>query len=488
MSMKTIYTLFVVVSVALTISCKDGGAAGRGNGDGKENTIVILSTNDMHAQIGSFPQLATAVEQCRDTTDMVIVADAGDRWTGNAYVDMAETAGLPIIELMNRLRYDVATFGNHEFDHGAPHLGAVNQKAEFELVGANILSDNPAFHTPEPYTIIERNGVKVGFVGVITNYEGGGYPAGNTSSYEGITFPDPQQQARKYAAELRDKVDVLILLSHMGDDRDEELISAEGGVPYDVIIGGHTHVVRDTVINGTLLTQTGKNIRNVGVTTIRMKGHEVVSADFEPRPISDFAPDSIFEAEVARYYDNEELNRPVGELSETLDKVGLANWMAGASGRATDAEVSLYHIGGVRLDAIEKGGVSTARIYDLEPFASHVATARMTPAQMRRMILAKYNDTENRKESHRVDLYSITPYTIVTDKDDNATDVLFPTLEEGRTYRVALSDYVFKNYRDVEYSEGDITDIMVTDALLGELRSGEPVKENNTPLQTVARP
>ncbi len=484
--MRKFFTILTVAVAACTLSCKDNGSSNH-NGDGdKTKSIVILSTNDMHARIDQFPQLATAVQQCRDTTDMVLLVDAGDRWTGNAYVDMAEVAGLPIIELMNRLGYDAATFGNHEFDHGAPHLGEIAAKCDFKLVGANILSENPAFHTPEPYVILECGGVKIGFVGVITNYEGGGYPAGNASSYEGLTFPDPQQQARKYAAELRDKSDVLVLLSHMGDDRDEEMISAEGGVPYDVIIGGHTHVVRDTLINNTLLTQTGKNIRNVGVTTLRMDGRKLVSADFELRPISDFAPDSTYAAEVARYYDNEELNRPVGELPATLDKVGLANWMAGASGRATDSEVSLYHIGGVRLDAIEKGGVSTARIYDLEPFSSHVAVARMTPAQLRKMILTKYNDTENRKESHRVDLYSTTPYTIITDKDDNATDVRFPTLEEGRTYRVAISDYAFKNYRDVEYSEGAISDVLVTEALLGELRSGKPVQENNTPLQSVA--
>ena len=84
----------------------------------RERTLVLLSTNDMHAKIQNFPRLAAAVENCRDTAQLVVLVDAGDRWTGNAYVDRAATPGMPMIALMNRLGYDVATLGNHEFDRG----------------------------------------------------------------------------------------------------------------------------------------------------------------------------------------------------------------------------------------------------------------------------------------------------------------------------------------------------------------------------------
>ena len=56
----------------------------------RERTLVLLSTNDMHAKIQNFPRLAAAVEACRDTAQLVVLVDAGDRWTGNAYVDMAQ--------------------------------------------------------------------------------------------------------------------------------------------------------------------------------------------------------------------------------------------------------------------------------------------------------------------------------------------------------------------------------------------------------------
>lgn len=158
----------------------------------RERTVVLLSTNDIHARIERFPQLAAAVEACRDTARIVFLVDAGDRWTGNAYVDMAE-GRRPILELMNRLGYDAATVGNHEFDPGQGVLGDMLRFAEFPVVCANLLSDTTAVPQPEPCVVVKKHGVKVGFVGVVTNYEGDGHPAGQEAVFRGLSFPDPQR-------------------------------------------------------------------------------------------------------------------------------------------------------------------------------------------------------------------------------------------------------------------------------------------------------
>lgn len=151
------------------------------------------------------------MENCRDTAQLVVLVDAGDRWTGNAYVDMAATPGMPMIALMNRLGYDVATLGNHEFDHGQAFLGRMIDSMAFEVVCANVTSDTCTFPQLPPYVVLDKDGIRIGFVGVVTNYEGPGHPAGNASSFEGLEFPDPQAMAMKYAAELRPKVDLLVL-------------------------------------------------------------------------------------------------------------------------------------------------------------------------------------------------------------------------------------------------------------------------------------
>lgn len=448
----------------------------------RERTLVLLSTNDMHAKIQRFPHLAAAVAACRDTVTTLLL-DAGDRWTGNAYVDLAQTPGMPVIALMNRLGYDAATLGNHEFDHGQAFLGRMLDSMSFEVVCANVESDTCTFPQLPPSVVIERDGIRIGIVGAVTNYEGPGHPAGNASCFEGLSFPDPQAKASECAAALRPDVDVLVLLSHMGDDRDAELLARE--TRFDVILGGHTHEEVDTLVNGTLLTQTGKDLQCVGVTTIRLRGRKIVGIDYRLVPLGGYAPDPEYQAEVDRCYADERLNRPVGSFASAADKAGLANWMASAAAAEAGAEVGFYHIGGVRLDSIPAGGIGTARIYDLEPFGTQIAVMRMTPRQMERMIVAKYN--EPTREGHRLDLVSTTPYEILVNEADSAVGVRFPQLRGGRSYRVSVSDYVYKNYQGLEYADGSITGVKVADVLLRRLETDSPLTPDNRVRQRIVR-
>lgn len=448
----------------------------------RERTLVLLSTNDMHAKIQRFPHLAAAVAACRDTVTTLLL-DAGDRWTGNAYVDLAQTPGMPVIALMNRLGYDAATLGNHEFDHGQAFLGRMLDSMSFEVVCANVESDTCTFPQLPPSVVIERDGIRIGIVGAVTNYEGPGHPAGNASCFEGLSFPDPQAKASECAAALRPDVDVLVLLSHMGDDRDAELLARE--TRFDVILGGHTHEEVDTLVNGTLLTQTGKDLQCVGVTTIRLRGRKIVGIDYRLVPLGGYAPDPEYQAEVDRCYADERLNRPVGSFASAADKAGLANWMASAAAAEAGAEVGFYHIGGVRLDSIPAGGIGIARIYDLEPFGTQIAVMRMTPRQMERMIVAKYN--EPTREGHRLDLVSTTPYEILVNEADSAVGVRFPQLRGGRSYRVSVSDYVYKNYQGLEYADGSISGVKVADVLLRQLGEESPLKPDNRMRQRIVR-
>ncbi len=95
-------------------------------------------------------------------------------------------------------------------------------------------------------------------------------------------------------------------------------------------------------------------------------------------PLDNYDPDPEYQALVDAYYADPELQRPVGELSAPADKTGLAQLFAGSVRRAGDAEIGIYHRGGVRLDSLA-GVVPIATVYDLDPFGSHVSTALMTP-------------------------------------------------------------------------------------------------------------
>ena len=399
----------------------------------RPSEFVIISTNDMHASLDNVARLATAVKKCRDTVFTVVV-DAGDRWTGNAYVDLAE-GRLPIIRLMNEVGYDVATLGNHDFDAGTQVLDDAIRHADFGVVCANMLSDSELLKgVGKSITITTPDGVEVDFVGVVTSYSNG-HPDGNDNNFEGLTFENPQVVAEREGKAL--KGDVKVLLSHMGHDRDLELASKYDG--YDVIIGGHTHKLLDSLVNGVVVGQTGRKLKCIGVTKVQMRGRKVVNVEYENIPLQDYAKDSEVEAVVEEIEANPALKKVVGSMAHPTNHVGLCNLQTKIIKEATGVDIGIYHRGGVRIvEGLPEGEVTVKTLFDNEPFFSQVHTCEMTPAQLRKLIIEKYNDTVNAKESHCVDLYATTPYRIITDENDVAYDVRFPRLKEGGNIRWRL--------------------------------------------------
>jgi 5'-nucleotidase len=442
--------------------------------------FVILSTNDMHASLDNMSRLATAVKECRDTV-FTIVVDAGDRWTGNAYVDLAE-GRLPIIRLMNAVGYDVAALGNHDFDPGQKVLDEALDKADFEVVCANMTATGELLDDVDACKRIETPaGVAVDFVGVVTSYANG-HPDGNDVNFEGLKFEDPQLVAKRECKELNG--DVKVLLSHMGHDRDLEFAAQYGG--YDLLIGGHTHKLLDTVVNGTVIGQTQRKLKYVGVTRVKMRGKRVVNVEYENIPLQNYAEDADVKALVEEIEANPALKEVVGSMAHQTNHVGLCNLQTKIIKEATNAEIGIYHRGGVRIiEGLPKGDVTVKNLFDNEPFFSQIHTMLMTPKQLRKLIISKYNDTVNAKESHVIDLYATTPYNIITDENDMAYDVEFPMLKEGQKYHIAIADYVARNYQNLECENEVRTPLLVFELDRAYFEQNSPVSISNKPLQRV---
>ena len=446
----------------------------------RKSEFVILSTNDVHASLDNMARLATAVKECRDTV-FTIVADAGDRWTGNAYVDLAE-GRLPIVKLMNAVGYDVAVLGNHDFDPGAEVLDGAVRNANFTVVCANMVSEGDLIKgVGENKVITTPDNVDVDFVGVVTSYANG-HPDGNDANFEGLKFEDPQVVAKRACKESRG--DVKVLLSHMGHDRDFEFVAQYGG--YDVLIGGHTHKLLDTLVNGTVVGQTQRKLKYVGATKVKMRGRKVVGVEYTNIALQDYAKDAEVEALVKEIEANPALKEVVGSMAHQTNHVGLCNLQTKIIKEATNAEIGIYHRGGVRIiEGLPAGEVTVKTLFDNEPFFSQIHTAEMTPAQLRKLIVEKYNDTVNAKESHVVDLYATTPYNIVVDENDMAYDVEFPLLKEGQKYKVALADYVARNYAHLECENEVRQPLLVYDLDVAYFKKNSPVSISNESLQRV---
>ena len=446
----------------------------------REENIVIISTSDIHARIEMLPRLAAFVEEARSQdTAQVFLVDAGDRWTGNPYVDKASNAGRPIIEQMNRLGYDVATIGNHEFDMGLDTLQRRLDDAEFDVVLANVDTKESALRQPKPYVIKRAGGVKVGFLGIVTN-SANGHPDGKDVIFEGTEFFSPTWVAERYGRKLRAQSDVMVVISHCGLDRDTtDLVAA---FPYaDLIVSGHTHEEYSGKVGNVAIVQGNSKLRAVGVTAIKTVGGRIKDIRTEYLPLPEEESEATKES-VEEYFNDPYFNESVGTFTAEATKMGLAHFMADEGRRVAGADLGFYHIGGTRISLLAEGDVARAKIFELEPFNSDLVITTMSLKEVEEMIFNKFNDKVNYKESHRVDLIpSGLHYTIVTDKSGDAVAVHLRPEVKKELYKVAVSNYVYENktYNYTRRPEEGRTPL-VTTYLIERLAEG-PYTPDNTP-------
>lgn len=256
---------------------------------GKKRQLVILHTNDTHSCIlpmsadlsdtlfadrGGYIRRSTMIDELRKSNHDLLLFDSGDFSQGSPFYTMFK--GDVEIELMNIMKYDAATIGNHEFDFGLDNMARIFKKASFPIVCTNydvkgtVLED-----CVKPYIIIKRGGLKIGVIGLSPQLEGLVF----TANYRGITYNDPGTVALKMATFLKEKkkCDIVICLSHLGwnigGQDDQYMISHSRDI--DLVLGGHSHsylkkleYVNNLDGKPVPVDQNGKNAVFVGKLTI----------------------------------------------------------------------------------------------------------------------------------------------------------------------------------------------------------------------------
>lgn len=255
--------------------------------------LTILHTNDTHSQVeptnpnsrkdadmGGYARRMGLIEQERAKNADLLLFDAGDFSQGTPYFNFYR--GRIEIEAMNRMGYDAATLGNHEFDNGLDTLAMLLRTAQFPFVCANYdVAGTPLEGLMQPYTVIERAGLKIGVFGL------GVSPVDliATDKFGGINYLDPLQVINETADLLRNrmKCDVVVCLSHLGTDNSNgtsDLAMAAASRNVDVFIGGHTHHVfeneRVTDLDGheVVVAQAGKAGMRVGKIQLHLAAAE----------------------------------------------------------------------------------------------------------------------------------------------------------------------------------------------------------------------
>jgi 2',3'-cyclic-nucleotide 2'-phosphodiesterase (5'-nucleotidase family) len=442
--MKKKWVILFLLAV-LSVSCRKENNMSKPPQDPAYDTLVLLSTNDVHAHIGNMPKEAAYVQNMRQRYSTVLLLSAGDIFSGDPVVDQYEEngtpkRGFPIVDLMNRLDYLAMALGNHDFDYGKDVLKDRIAQAGFPVLCANADFSGTvlAGMVPEYYTI-DTAGVKITFLAFVQTGSSG-IPSTHPNNVDGITFTYTLTAGflSRYAA-LRSSCDVLVILSHLGVDGDRRLAPMYSQA--DVIIGGHSHTRLSPAetLNGVLVTQAGSNLNYIGQTTLVLKDKKIIEKKNTLVEVSKLtAADAGIQSRVEAYKESSPMNRVIGQATAAFaGKDALGCLMTDALTSQLGLDIAFTNSGGIRISTIPQGNITMAKIYELDPFENDVVAYNMSPAEIQELLkyTCRYGEINL--------LISGAKYTYNTsDKTVALTDYNNVPLSSTKTYRVGVNSYV----------------------------------------------
>ena len=244
----------------------------------QEVNIKILGTSDIHGRVvpwsygadvedksGSYAQIATYVKDVRKNNKNVVLVDVGDAIQDNQVDVFAKDKKYykdhPIPKVLNEMKYDIFVLGNHEFNFGMKALDEILKDIKAKKLTANFYHKKNDKRYIDATTIIEKDGVKLGIIGLSTPMSAKFEE--DTGNLKDMKFTSPTEEARTQVEKLKAKgVDAIIVIAHMGIDNENKIpdtgmrdvINAVDGI--DVVIAGHMHKdVPSETIKNTLITE-----------------------------------------------------------------------------------------------------------------------------------------------------------------------------------------------------------------------------------------
>jgi 2',3'-cyclic-nucleotide 2'-phosphodiesterase (5'-nucleotidase family) len=465
MRKKTKWLLSAFLTAALLLGIMSSAAAADAEMPAPAGKhITLLHTNDMHARAVEaasgemgFAKIAGIIDSYKSKNANTLVIDAGDAIHGTTFATLVN--GESVVDVMNKMGYDVMAPGNHEFNYGYKKLLELASKLTFPMISANVKAadDSRLF---EPYIIKVVDGVKIGIFGLTTPETA--YKT-HPKNVEGITFTDPAKEAQLIVDELKDKTDVIVAVGHLGVDKssvDTSLKVAQEVAGIDIFVDGHSHTVLEDGLaadNGTLIVSAGEYTKYVGVVDLWVDNGKVMKKQatlIDQAEAAQFAPDVDVAALVASVQKSQEaiLAEEVGETAVLLEgarekvrtgETNLGNLLADALLDVTGADAALTNGGGIR-SSIEAGKITKGEIITVLPFGNQIVTVKVTGADIKAALENGVSDYPNAKGAfpHVAGLtFKIDPAAV---KGDRVHTVMAggKALDEKAVYTLATNDFL----------------------------------------------
>ncbi|WP_102408374.1 bifunctional metallophosphatase/5'-nucleotidase [Parabacteroides bouchesdurhonensis] len=428
--MKQLRLLFLLLLAACTVSAAT-----------REVKLKFIETSDIHGNYfpynfinkqewgGSLARVYSFVQEERKTYhDNLILVDNGDILQGQPsayYYNYIDTVSTHITaDMMNYMGYVAGNMGNHDVETGHDVYDRWISQCNFPVLGANIIRTSDGSSYLKPYEVIEREGVKIVILGMITP----AIPAWLSENlWAGLHFDDMEATARKWMEIIREKEkpDVVVGLFHSGKDagtmmnkyRENASEEVARNVPgFDFILMGHDHrrsckkimnVAGDSVLiidpasNGNVVADVDMVLT---VDNGRVTGKKVQGALSD---INKYTPSPDFMQKFANQYSevNDFVSRKIGTFTESITvrpayfgPSAFIDFIHTLQLQLTGADISFA--APLSFDAtIHKGVVEVCDMFNLYKYENMLYTMMLSGAEIKGFLEESYAMWSNRMKS-----------------------------------------------------------------------------------------
>lgn len=446
------------------------------NSIAQDKTLTILYTNDIESvyepieafwnedieYIGGLPYLSTLIKEVRAEEQVSFLLDAGDIFTG-ALSEV--TKGKLPFDVYSSMGYEAIALGNHEFEYGWEELLNAKQRARFPVLNCNIFYENTDIHFCQSYTILEKEGIRIGLIGLMGQeaFKNTMNPAHRI----GLEARDPYPIVQGIIDEIRSEVDVVILLTHQnlsapmqtdkevdaevqrGFDEDYEMAGRLKGV--DVIIGGHSdHGLWEPVVHpktGTLICLTFGQGKYLGYLKLNLKKEGVKLEEGKLIPVDA----GLLEPDEKIVHLIEKVRQENPALTEVLGSSGqsayrkyyressIGNLFCDMLKDISDADIAIMNSGSLRAD-LKAGIIRTEDVINIYPFIDHYKVVEISGESLMELLEYSYQLNYGFVQVSGVK----SKYNSSLEKGSRIQEVSVngKALENNKTYSIACSAFL----------------------------------------------
>ena len=399
-------------------------------------SLRLVETSDVHGcyfpynfiertpMAGSLARTCSYIKQLREEYgDRLILLENGDILQGQPtcyYTNYIDTLKPNIAaEIVNYMGYDATSIGNHDIEPGHAVYDKWMGEMECPAVGANIIDTSTGEPYVKPYVIIEREGVRIAVMGLLT-------PAVpnwlNETIWSGLRFDDLKTSAAKWMDYIRDNeaADVVVGLFHTGwqggiktddycENAVEDIAKSVGG--FDIIFFGHDHQRRDTIVNGVVCLNPANNARAVAEASVSLtiEDGKVVDKKIDGK-VTNICDQEIDIDYIEHFYARinevrDYVGKKIGVFADSMltrdcffGSAPFTDFIHNMQLAITGADISLN--APLSFDAkIKQGDLYMSDMFKLYRYENKMYVVRMTGAEVRRHLEMSYDQWVNTMQS-----------------------------------------------------------------------------------------